>query len=329
MKFNKLISVIVPVYNVEEYLEECLNSIQHQTYTDIEVILVNDGSTDASKEICERYCQQDPRFHLINQANKGLSGARNRGMTESKGEFITFVDSDDVIKDDMLEQLLKHMTSEEVDIVECWYTNDQKEIEIPSPENVKIIFQGNAQEALVSLCKDNIVRLNAVAKLFRRQVIVNFPFLEGLFYEDVYGGMGILKQIHKMVKIDYIGYYYRVRSGSIMNREFSLKNLDLFTICDKVEHLYDGDVEPLPYVHRRLFHLVLMHVVDYRIFEGNPYQEKYVEYLNRYAKSSSRSFLMRAYRLFPQNIVSISRVVGAIQWRFEKYIVKRFWRGLK
>lgn len=324
-----MISVIVPLYNVEKYLEECLDSIQHQTYTDIEVILVNDGSRDGSQAICERYCHQDPRFHLINQENKGLSGARNRGMTESKGEFITFVDSDDVIKDDMLEQLLKHMTSEEVDIVECWYTNDQKEIEIPSPENVKIIFQGNAQEALVSLCKDNIVRLNAVAKLFRRQVIVNFPFLEGLFYEDVYGGMGILKQIHKMVKIDYIGYYYRVRSGSIMNREFSLKNLDLFTICDKVEHLYDGDVEPLPYVHRRLFHLVLMHVVDYRIFEGNPYQEKYVEYLNRYAKSSSRSFLMRAYRLFPQNIVSISRVVGAIQWRFEKYIVKRFWRGLK
>ena len=324
-----MISVIVPVYNVEEYLEECLNSIQHQTYTDIEVILVNDGSRDGSKEICERYCQQDSRFHLINQENKGLSGARNRGMTESKGEFITFVDSDDVIKDDMLEQLLKHMTTEEVDIVECWYTNDKKEIEIPSPENVKIIFQGNAQEALVSLCKDNIVRLNAVAKLFRRQAIVNFPFLEGLFYEDVYGGMGILKQIHKMVKIDYTGYYYRVRRGSIMNREFSLKNLDLFAICDKVEQLYDGNADSLPYVQRRLFHLVLMHLVDYRIFEGNPYQEKYVEYLNRYAKSSSRSFLMRAYRLFPQKIVFISRVVGAIQWRFEKYIVKRFWRGLK
>ena len=324
-----MISVIVPVYNVEEYLKECLDSIQCQTYSNIEVILVNDGSTDHSQEICERYCQQDPRFHLINQANKGLSGARNRGMIESKGEFITFVDSDDVIKDDMLEQLIKQVTSDDIDIVECWYTNDQKEIEIPSPENVKIIFQGNSKEALVSLCKDNIVRLNAVAKLFRRQVILNFPFLEGLFYEDVYGGMGILKHIHKMVKIDYIGYYYRVRSGSIMNREFSLKNLDLFTICDKVEHLYDGNADLLPYVQRRLFHLVLMHVVDYRIFEGNPYQEKYVEYLNRYAKSSSRSFLMRAYRLFPQNIVSISRVVGAIQWRFEKYIVKRFWRGLK
>ena len=171
--------------------------------------------------------------------------------------------------------------------------------------------------------------MNAVAKLFRREVILKFPFLEGLFYEDVYGGIGILKQIRRMVKIDYIGYYYRVRQGSIMNREFNLKNLDLFTICDKVEQLYEGDVELLPYIHRRLFHLVLMHVVDYHIFEGNPYQEKYVEYLNRYAKSSSPSFLMRAYRIFPQNIVFISRVVGAIQWRFEKYIIKGLWKGMK
>ena len=324
-----MISVIVPVYNVEEYLEECLESIKRQTYTDIEVILVNDGSTDRSKEICERYCEKDSRFKLVNQENKGLSGARNRGMLESKGEFISFVDSDDVLKEDMLEQLMKQMTSEDIDIVECWYTNEKQELELSIPKNVKTIFQGDSKEALVSLCKDNIVRLNAVAKLFRRQVIVNFPFLEGLFYEDVYGGIGILKHIRKMVKINYIGYYYRVRQGSIMNREFNIKNLDLFTICDKLEQLYQGDTDSLAYIHRRLFHLVLMHVVDYHIFEGNPYKEKYVEYLNRYAKGSSRSLVMRAYQLFPQNIVFISRVAGAIQWRVEKYFIRGSWKGMK
>ena len=324
-----MISVIVPVYNVEEYLEECLESIQKQTYSDIEVILVNDGSTDRSKEICEQYCEKDSRFKLVNQENKGLSGARNRGMLESKGEFISFVDSDDVLKEDMLEQLMKQMTSEDIDIVECWYTNEKQELELSTPKNVKTIFQGDSKEALVSLCKDNIVRLNAVAKLFRRQVIINFPFLEGLFYEDVYGGIGILKHIRKMVKINYIGYYYRVRQGSIMNREFNIKNLDLFTICDKLEQLYQGDTDSLAYIHRRLFHLVLMHVVDYHIFEGNPYKEKYVEYLNRYVKGSSRSLVMRAYQLFPQNIVFISRVAGAIQWRVEKYFIRGLWKGMK
>ena len=329
MEDDKIISIIVPVYNVEEYLNECLDSIKRQTYKNIEVILVNDGSTDGSKEICEKYCKRDTRFRLMNQTNQGQSVARNRGMQETTGEFLTFVDSDDIIKEDMLEQLMKQMTSENIDIVECWYTHNEQELKPKTEENIGIVFRGDAKEALISLCRDNIVRLNPVAKLFRREVILNFPFLEGFIYEDVYSGIGILKQIRNMVKINYTGYYYRLRSGSTMNREFNLKNLDLFTICDKVEQLYEGDVDILPYIHRRLFHLVLMHVVDYRIFEGNPYQEKYVEYLNRYAKSSSRSFLMRAYRLFPKNIVFISRVVGAIQWRFEKYIVKRFWRGLK
>ena len=324
-----MISVIVPVYNVEEYLEECLESIKRQTYTDIEVILVNDGSIDRSKEICERYCEKDSRFKLVSQENKGQSVARNLGMAESKGEFISFVDSDDVLKEDMLEQLMKQMTSEDIDIVECWYTNEKQELELSTPKNVKIIFQGNSKEALISLCRDNIVRLNPVAKLYRREVIINFPFSEGVIYEDVFAGIGILKHIRKMVKINYIGYYYRVRQGSTMNREFNIKNLDLFTICDKLEQLYQGDTFALAYIHRRLFHLVLMHIVDYHIFEGNPYKEKYVEYLNRYSKSSSRSLVMRAYHLFPQNIFFISRVAGAIQWRVEKYFIRGSWKGMK
>lgn len=98
-----MISIIVPVYNVEKYLVQCLDSIQYQTYKDFEVILVNDGSTDGSKEICENYCQGDIRFRLMNQTNQGQSVARNRGMQESTGDFITFVDSDDVIKEDMLD----------------------------------------------------------------------------------------------------------------------------------------------------------------------------------------------------------------------------------
>ena len=318
-----MISIIVPVYNVEEYLEQCLDSIQSQTYKNLEVILVNDGSTDGSKEICEKYCKRDTRFRLMNQTNQGQSVARNRGMQESRGEFLTFVDSDDVIKEDMLEQLMKQMTSENIDIVECWYTHNEQELKPKTEENIGIVFRGDAKEALISLCRDNIVRLNPVAKLFRREVILNFPFLEGLIYEDVYSGIGILKQIRNMVKINYTGYYYRLRSGSTMNREFNLKNLDLFTICDKVEQLYEGYVDILPYIHRRLFHLVLMHVVDYHIFEGNTYEEKYRNYLNKYAKNSKKSFLIRAYLLFPKHIVIISRILGGLQWRWQEYVVKK------
>lgn len=318
-----MISIIVPVYNVEEYLEKCLDSIQSQTYKDIEVILVNDGSTDGSKEICEKYCQRDIRFRLMNQINLGQSVARNRGMHESTGNFITFVDSDDVIKEDMLEQLMKQMTSENIDIVECWYTHNEQELKSETKDDVGIVFRGDAKETLISLCRDNIVRLNPVAKLFRRDVIINFPFLEGLIYEDVYSGIGILKQIRNMVKINYTGYYYRLRSGSTMNQEFNLKNLDLFTICDKLEQFYEDDEEVLSYIYRRLFNLVLMHVIDYHIFEGNVYEDKYRNYLNKYAKNSKKSFLIRAYLLFPKHIVIISRILGGLQWRWQEYVIKK------
>ena len=128
-----MISVIVPVYNVEEYLEECLESIRQQTFTTFEVILVNDGSTDGSQAICEHFCQTDKRFRLINQKNQGQSVARNHGEKESIGEYIIFVDSDDVVSLGLLEQLMKYM-SNGIDIVECDRTeaiqclNEEKKI---------------------------------------------------------------------------------------------------------------------------------------------------------------------------------------------------------
>ena len=129
MRDYSVISIIVPVYNVEEYLEECLESIYHQTYTNIEVILVNDGPTDASRDICERFCQKDSRFKLINQENQGLSEARNVGVRASIGEYIFFVDSDDVVKVNILEILLSFM-AEDIDIVGCSYSHQKEELEL-------------------------------------------------------------------------------------------------------------------------------------------------------------------------------------------------------
>ena len=141
-----MISVIVPVYNVEEYLEQCLDSIQCQTYTDIEVILVNDGSTDGSKGICEWYCKQDSRFHLIDQANQGQSVARNNGVAASTGEFITFVDSDDVVSAKYLENLYAYMT-EEIGLIECEYRVTRTVFDtLKELENPQIVFEGNSGE---------------------------------------------------------------------------------------------------------------------------------------------------------------------------------------
>ena len=219
-----MISVIVPVYNVENYLEECLDSIKNQTYTDIEVILVNDGSTDNSQAICERYCQQDTRFHLINQENQGQSVARNNGVAASTGEFITFVDSDDVVSAIYLENLYAYMT-EEIDLIECEYRVTRSVFDtLKELENPQIVFEGNSEEAVIKSCNYGL-SYSPICKLYRRKLLEDFPFTTGIIYEDVYHGVGILKFIRKMVKIDYVGYYYREYSGSTMRREFSEKNL--------------------------------------------------------------------------------------------------------
>ena len=224
-----MISVIVPVYNVEEYLEECLDSIQHQTYTDIEVILVNDGSRDGSKEICERYCQQDPRFRLINQENQGQSVARNNGVAASTGEFITFVDSDDVVSAKYLENLYAYMT-EEIDLIECHYRATRSVFDkLKEVENIQIEFEGNSEEAVIKCCNYGL-SYSPVCKLYRRHLVEDFPFLTGVIYEDIYHGVGLLKFIRKMVSLDYVGYYYRKRSNSTMHRQFSKKNLDIYLL---------------------------------------------------------------------------------------------------
>ena len=279
-----MISIIVPVYNVEEYLEECLESIRKQTYQDIEVILVNDGSTDGSHAICERYCQMDKRFRLINQKNQGQSVARNRGVKESLGEYIMFVDSDDVVSLGLLEQLMKYM-SDGIDIVECDRTED---IHCLNSEGKEIgVKELDSNEALYE-CFNHGVSWSPVAKLYRREIVEKVPFLENLIYEDFYTGIVSLKYIHKMRKINYIGYYYRYHTSSTMNQKYSEKNLDIFKVGEKLLEEFRED-NWLPYVGNMLFLVGIGHFKKYNIRVGHPYYQLYIDEINKYAKIAKKS----------------------------------------
>ena len=299
-----MISVIVPVYNVEKYLEECLDSIQNQTYSNIEIILVNDGSTDNSKEICEKYCKQDSRFLLINQENQGLSAARNKGVEISTGEYIVFVDSDDIIKTNYLEKLMQYMT-EDVDIVECIFTVKKMEFLEENIETTTIIFEGDSNEA-VKFFPNHTLNVNAVTKLYRREIVEAVPYIDGVIFEDVYCGIGMLKYIRKIIKIDYKGYYYRQHQASIMHRTFTPKNLDIFTVSDKLIDLYSDREELLPYIASFLVHLATMHYQDY-IRKGNPYAKVYNQKLAEYVAITKKnpevvksSRMIRLYNLCPR-----------------------------
>ena len=319
-----MISVIVPVYNVETYLEECLDSIQNQTYTDFEVLLVNDGSTDRSKAICERYCKENRRFHLLNQENQGLSAARNTGVAASRGEFIAFVDSDDMILANYLETLMHYMR-EDVDIVESQFTVSNEEFLAKSFKEPSILFEGNSQEA-VKIFTKHVLNVNAVTKLYRRSIVEAVPYIDGVIFEDVYCGIGMLKYIRKIIKIDYKGYYYRQRQASIMHRTFTPKNLDIFTVSDKLLEMYSDREELLPYIASFLVHLATMHYQDY-IRKGNPYAKVYNQKLAEYVAITKKnpevaksSRMIRLYNLCPRYYNTILFPFYHFMWKWKNGI---------
>ena len=317
-----MISVIVPVYNVESYLEECLDSLKNQTYTDIEVILVNDGSIDNSQAICELYCEQDSRFHLINQENQGQSAARNHGVNASIGELITFVDSDDVLSIKYLEVLNRYM-KEDIDLVECNYRATRSVFnKLKESENIQILFEGNSEESVINSCNYG-ASYSPVCKLYRRKLLEDFPFLTGVIYEDIYHGVGVLKFIRKMVRLDYVGYYYRKRSNSTMHKQFSKKNLDLFTCCDKLVDLFASDKKLISYIGKFLVQIVTTHLKDY-IKKDNPYQKLYEEKLRKYIKLVEKSpevtrssKMVRMYQLAPK-----------LYLRYTFPIINKIWRKM-
>ena len=290
-----MISVIVPVYNVEEYLEECLESIKQQTFTDIEVILVNDGSTDGSREICERFCQKDSRFKLINQENQGQSVARNRGVKESVGKFIMFVDSDDVINKNLLEVLLPYMKTE-VDIVECRMTRKKEEFYLNRPS--KIVFEGNAKEAILNCIAIKEVKFCPVTKLYRREIVEKVPFLEGYIYEDVFTGINYLKHMRKIVVVDYIGYYYRVRPNSTMTKSYTEKDLDIFKVGNQLIDSFKDDEDMLPYIGYFMFYIGHGHYLKDGINKMNIYADLYEDFIRKAAFIAKQSEeVVRKYRL--------------------------------
>ena len=319
-----MISVIIPVYNVENYLEECLKSIQNQTYTNIEVLLINDGSTDNSKRICEHYCEEDSRFHLISQTNQGQSVARNTGVVASTGEFIAFVDSDDVILPNYLETLMQYMAAD-VDIVESKFTVHKKDFFTDDFEKRTILFEGNSIEAVKAVPR-HILSVNPVTKLYRRSIVESVPYLEGVIFEDIYSGVGMLKYIRKIVKIDYVGYYYRQHQSSTMHRTFTEKNLDIFLVCDKLIELYSDSEELLPYIGSFLVHVATMHYQDY-IEKGNPYAEFYNQKLTEYVTLTKKnpelaraSRLIKLYNFCPKYYNSIVFPIYYAIWKFKNGI---------
>ena len=253
---DELISIIVPIYNVEEYLRECLDSIQKQTYPNFECIMVNDGSTDNSKQIAEEYLV-DSRFTLINQSNQGLSSARNTGISHIREEstFISFVDSDDYIYPDFLETLIEHI-EDGVDIIEGMieYFHDEIKVDRVCHDFEKQTLM--TKDDKLGKFALNELRVSVFPKLFRKSLLTEDFFPEGWIFEDLAVVPELVSHSGKWIKLPKVIYGYRIRPNSITTKEFSEEKLDIFKILEKFDSYFKDEsdvtkllVEKIKYLH--------------------------------------------------------------------------------
>lgn len=252
-----MISIIVPIYNVEKELSRCLYSLINQTYGNIEIILVNDGSTDGSLNICYEYQKSDKRITLINKENGGLSDARNYGIDAAKGEYILFVDSDDYLEHDACEKLLQGMQNDDIDFVvgalrevKSAYVSYQKHSNL---ESGKIY---DSSEFIIKSIKNNEWYAPAVLNLYRKSFLSenNLRYKVGMYYEDMEMLPRLFLKAHKVSYIDYSFYNYIIREGSITSTTSAKKKTDVLQIYTDWKKYYDDvhDKELQKYLYGNL-----------------------------------------------------------------------------
>lgn len=234
MSQSPIISVIIPVYNVEKYLTKCIDSVLAQTYPHLEIILVDDGSTDASGQMCETYAKQDKRVRVIHQQNAGLSAARNAGIKATKGEYLSFIDSDDWVESNFIEVLWKTVCKYQVSIaiVGCF-------LEFPSKTYPQRLLPKKQKETLMDsrvAYRTNFPLLGVSAwnKLYRADLFKDISFPEGVLYEDMYTNFRVLHSVKTVAVVDCPLYHYNRSNITSITRTFTPIHTTYFTQTDLI-----------------------------------------------------------------------------------------------
>ena len=289
---NKLITVIIPCYNIEKYIEKCIESIAKQTYKNIEIIAVDDGSKDKTVEILNNLQKTYPNLKVFeNSKNRGAAYARNFAIKKAKGEYIGFVDSDDYITEDYYEKLMQKAIEEDADLVAT---------------DIEVVFEGtNTPSILSKACNGEANKFNLVNnglaaspcnKIIKKELIKQYPFLEGKINEDVASILPAIINAKKVAYVDGIKYFYIQRENSVQNTEVNIKRLQMFDAIDTCFERIKDDKNFKKYQEAILYHqVVLLYMViipkqqDYAkrqklldLFMQR--QEKYQLYKNKYIK---------------------------------------------
>ena len=230
---DKLVSIIVPVYNVAPYLKKCISSILEQSYKRIELILVDDGSTDGSQSICDEYAKTDSRVVSLHKSNGGQASARNMGLDVAKGDYISFVDSDDWIHENMIEKLIDVAYSTNADIVSCGAFFVFPDEIVPKSKNTGIVSECSKEYVLMNFFDDSgIIRSEVWNKLYKKEIIGNTRFKVGQIYEEVYFDRITYGRLGAFYSLDVPLYYYRINRQGSTNTFFKSNRFSFFKEID-------------------------------------------------------------------------------------------------
>lgn len=239
-ELDVLVTVIIPIYNVKDYLERCIISVIEQTYRNLEIILVDDGSNDGSEVICDTYCNLDTRIKVIHQNNMGLSSARNAGLKILMGEYVTFLDSDDWLEKDFVKRMVEKAIEFDSDLVVSRLIKSNLDTKgrlidrYPTDYPFKVI--NNKIDAINTLLYRRLFSNSACGKLFKSNIFDNIEFPVGKLYEDFAVLYKIIAILPRVVVDDYCGYHYFVRIGSILNSDFCDKDFVFLELANEQKH---------------------------------------------------------------------------------------------
>ncbi len=235
-----LISVTVPIYNVEKYLPQCVESLFSQTYPNYELLLIDDGSPDNCPEICDEYALADDRVIVVHKNNGGLSDARNAGIELASGEYLSFVDSDDYVGEDFLESMYSALNTYDCELAICNITSvdgDEKQNErFYQPFTELTLAQEHEKY-------ESLSRHSAWNKLYKRDIFDSIRYPKGKLYEDLYVYHYILDKVDRTVYTGKSSYYYRLREGSIMSSPYSIHSTDIVWGYHNRARFYDRKKE--------------------------------------------------------------------------------------
>ena len=310
------ISIIVPVYNVEAYIEECLESLVNQSCKEIEIVIVDDGSKDGSIAICKEYAKKYPCIQIYQKENGGLSDARNYGIKVAKAKYLMFVDSDDTLTPDACEVLLEVLEKHDADISigELYRKGPNKkgtEVKMYEPT-----------EALAEILRETSFSTSACGKLFKRELFKCVEFPKGMLFEDFGTVYKLFFEAKRIAYIEHDLYFYRVRENSITTQRFHTRKMDLFRIADEIDvYIKENCPELMKVSKNRRTRYAISFLKEIAL--GGAERKEDIAQLKAYVKDDIISYLGSPYKVTSK----LFGVASAINYEAVVWILRKLKHG--